>query len=199
MKALRLVAVCATVAAASACAPVASIGKRLDDGAEARVDRLAVYSFLPMHPSGSERWHREAVRLDESLGDRLRDEHFDTVVADVEAIAREHGLPVEVAIQQVGDGIRTTGILPERGVLAANRAVERDSAATHRLVLFPARMTIARPSGVTSGVIHWRLEHVTDERPVAHGAMRFIADARGFPDQRMARQLVADLKRLQIH
>lgn len=198
MIALRLLATGFALAAATACAPVASVSKRMDNGAQANVGRIEVYSFVPMHPLGMERLHRGAARFGASLGERLREEHIDAVMTDVEAVARKHGLSVDVTVRQDGDGLRTTGTLPERGVLAANRATEQGRAATHRLVLLPARVTVARPWNVTTGVIHWRLEHTTDGRPIAQGVMRFTADARGFPAQRMARQLVADLKRLRI-
>jgi len=155
-----------------------------------------VYSFLPLHTMGSDRLHRDAKRFDHELAQGLSQARIPAVAVDVEAVVRRDGLPVEVSVAD-REGTRRSFVLPEREVLAAPRSERSDSEATHRLVILPARVTVDRATGITHGVLHWRLEPVAaDVPPVAVGLIRYTADARGFPAPRMARELVAKLRSL---
>jgi hypothetical protein len=100
----------------AACAPVASIGKRVGPEGDVHVEKLQVYSFVPMHAMGSERLHRDAKRFDDALAGKLRSAKFDTAVADVEELVRRHGLPVDVRVSDRG-GSRRSVLLPERDLL----------------------------------------------------------------------------------
>lgn len=118
-----------------ACSPVASVGKRVDAGGDIRVDRLQVYSLLPMQTIGMERLHRGANDLDDVLGERLRSEKIDAIVEDVEALIRRHRLDVGVSVVEVDGKRRIEGTLPERELLVANAHVEAKRKTSHRLVL----------------------------------------------------------------
>jgi hypothetical protein len=181
----------------SACAPVASIGKRVGPAGDVHVQKLQVYSFVPMHAMGSERLHRDARGFDAALAGRLRGAKIDTVVADVEELVRRHGLAVDVRASD-HDGLRRSMLLPVRDLLAVNRAEEATAGATHRLVLLPSHVRIDRPTGLTYGIVRWRLETTGDASPVAIGVLRYSADTRGFPGKRMAKELVAKMNSLGI-
>ncbi|SFW70573.1 hypothetical protein [Luteibacter sp. UNCMF366Tsu5.1] len=157
-----------------------------------------VYSFIPLHTMGSERLYRDAQRFDGALVRRLNDAKVSAVAVDVEALVRRDGLAVDVSVSD-REGRKRSFILPEREVLAADQpdADAAVSAATHRLVILPSRVIVDRSTGVTHGVLHWRLEPTdTDASPVAVGLIRYTADARGFPAPRMARELVLKLHAL---
>jgi len=155
-----------------------------------------VYSFIPLHTMGSERLYRDAQRFDGALVRRLNDAKVSAVAVDVEALVRRDGLAVDVSVSD-REGRKRSFILPEREVLAADQPAAAVSAATHRLVILPSRVIVDRSTGVTHGVLHWRLEPTaTDASPVAVGLIRYTADARGFPAPRMARELVLKLQTL---
>lgn len=181
-----------------ACSPVASVGKRVDAGGDIRVDRLQVYSLVPIQTIGAERLHRDANDLDDVLDERLRIEKIDAVVEDVEALIRRHGLSVGISVVEVDGRRRSEGTLPERELLVANAHVEAQRKTSHRLVLYPLRVAINQGSGVTTGIIRWQLEPADGSQPTAVGLLRFIADARGFPARVMAAKLVAQLKSLGV-
>jgi len=188
----------ALIASLTGCASVAVVGKRVDDGGDAPVTALQVYSFLPLHTMGSDRLHRDAKRFDHELTQGLSQAEISAIAVDVEEVVRRDGLAVEVSVAD-REGTRRTSVLPEREVLAAPRPEGADSEATHRLVILPARVTVDRSTGITHGVLHWRLEPVVaDVPPIALGLIRYTADARGFPAPRMARELVAKLRALGV-
>ncbi len=181
-----------------ACSPVASVGKRVDAGGDIRVDRLQVYSLVPMQMIGAERLHRDASDLDDVLGERLRTEKIDAVVEDVEALIRRHSLSVGISVVEVDGRRHIDGALPEREILVANAHVEAQRKTSHRLVLYPLRVAISQGSGVTTGIIRWQLEPVDGSKPAAIGLLRYTADVRGFPARVLAAKLVAQLKSLGV-
>jgi len=85
------------------------------------------------------------------------------------------------------------GVLPEKALLAL--PTDREG---HRLVLFPTRLATDRPTGVSVGTLQWRLEATDGGAPLAKGVLRYTVDARGFPGQRLAGELVAELERLGV-
>jgi hypothetical protein len=182
----------------AACSPVATVGKRIDTGADIHIDRLQVYSLVPMHTMGIERLHRDAVALDTVLDNQLKKAKIDTVVEDVQSLVTRHGLPVEVSVMEVNGTRRISGALPERDLLRANAGIEAEGKASHRLVLYPLRLNVNGSSGVANGIIRWQLEGIEGARPLAVGLLRYTADARGFPAQAMAADLVAKLQSLGI-
>ncbi|NID16412.1 hypothetical protein [Luteibacter yeojuensis] len=181
----------------AACAPVASVGKRVDASGDITVGKMQVYSFAPLHAMGSEGLYAGARKLDRAIAERLGAEKMDADVADVEELVRRHGLAVEVTVTDAA-GSRHSTALPEREVLAVHNAEESSAGATHRLVILPLRQSIDRATGVAHGVLHWQVETTGDSSPVAVGLMRYTADSRGYPAKRMAAVLVDRLRVLGI-
>jgi hypothetical protein len=182
----------------AACSSVAVVGKRTGSEEDLHVDKMQVYSFVPMHVMGSERLRLDTRGLDEALTARLRGEKVDAIATDVEALVRRHGLPVDVSMID-REGSRRSMTLPVDELLAASQAEEVSTGVSHRLVLIPDRLLVDRSTGITHGVLRWRLEAIGGTSPLAFGLMRYTADVRGFPTKGMARQLVAELHRLGVH
>jgi hypothetical protein len=164
---------------------------------EVNVSKLEVYSFVPMHALPSERLRRDASRFDDALVSRLREARFDATVVDVEELIKAHGLSVDVQVTG-SEGRHRSRFLPEQDVIAMHRMSDTAGGASHRLVLMPIRMSLDDPTGITRGIVQWRVETMVDSSPVAIGLMRYTADVRGYPAKRMARQLVAELNKLGI-
>lgn len=181
----------------AACAPVVTVGKRVDAGGDVDVGKMQVYSFAPLHAMGSSRLHRDARRVDDALAERLAAENTDTIVADVGELVRQHGLPVETTVAD-RMGRRRSTTFPERALLDAQRPSELTAGVTHRLVIMPVRLNVDTGTGVAHGVLRWRVESVENAAPLAVGLMRYTADARGYPSRRMATLLVAKLRSLGI-
>ena len=176
---------------------MASVGMRVDATKEVKVSRLQVYSFVPLHALPSERLRRDTARFDGTLASRLREANFDVSVVDVEELIKAHGLPVDVQVTD-GEGRHQSRFLPEQDVIAMHRPDDTAGSPSHRLVLMPIRMSQDRSTGVTLGIVQWRMETISDSSPIAIGLMRYTADVRGFPAKRMARQLVSELDKLGI-
>ena len=187
----------ALVSLLAACAPVASVGKRMDASGNVEVRKMQVYSFASLHAMGSGRLHDDARKLDQALAERLQAARTDAVVADVEALMRRHGLAVEIRVAD-SEGRERSTTLPDRDLLAAQLSEESASGVTHRLVIVPLRLKLDHATGIAHGVLHWQVEAAGDSSPVAVGLMRYTADARGYPARRMASSLVAKLHALGI-
>jgi len=176
---------------------VASVGMRVDATRQSKVSGLELYSFVPLHALPSGRLRRDTARFDDALVSQLREAKFDVSLVNVEEFITAHGLPVDVQVTG-GEGQHQSRFLPEHDVIAMSHSDEPAVGASHRLVLMPVRMSLDRSTGVTRGVVQWRMETTDDATPIAIGLLRYTADVRGFPAKRMARHLVAELDNLGI-
>jgi hypothetical protein len=176
---------------------VASVGMRVDATRESKVSGLELYSFVPLHALPSGRLRRDTARFDGALVSQLREAKFDVSLVDVEKLIEAHGLPVDIQVTG-SEGRHQSRFLPEHDVMVMHQSDEPAGSPSHRLVLMPIRMSRDRSTGVTRGIVQWRVETTDDATPIVIGLMRYTADVRGFPAKRMARHLVAELNKLGI-